>query len=87
VAGAVKDEGSGWLDATAVGGLAALGVAGDLRGRYRESHAFVGVKGAPPASAVEALGPRRVDLEVGRVAVGLGLELTEFALAAGQSSR
>jgi hypothetical protein len=87
VAGAVKDEGSGWLDATAVGGLAALGVAGDLRGRYRESHAFVGVKGAPPASAVEALGPRRVDLEVGRVAVGLGLELTEFALAAGQPNR
>ncbi|HEY6415442.1 MAG TPA: interleukin-like EMT inducer domain-containing protein, partial [Acidimicrobiales bacterium] len=84
VAGAVKDEASGWLEATAVGGLEALGVAGDLRGRYRESHAFVGVKGAPPGSALEALGPRRVELEVGRAAVGLGLELTEFALAAAQ---
>jgi hypothetical protein len=87
VAGAVKDEASGRLDAAAVGALAALGVAGDLRGRFRESHAFVGVKGAPPGSALEALGPRPLELTVGRPQAGLGLELTEFGLAREEAHR
>ena len=87
VAGAVRDEASAWLDAAAVGGLATLGVAGDLRGRFRESHAFIGVKGAPPGSALEALGPRLLDLEVGRAVVGSGFVLTEFTLAAREPGR
>jgi hypothetical protein len=82
VAGAVKDEASGRLSDAAVLALGALGITGDLRGHFRESHAFVGVKGAAPGSAVEALGPRPVELMVGQPQAGLGLELTEFRLEA-----
>jgi hypothetical protein len=80
VAGAVRDEASGRLDAAAVGALRTLGVAGDLRGRLRESHAFVGVKGAPPGSALEAFGPRAVEIVVGRPEAGLGVTLAAFEL-------
>ncbi|MEZ4672987.1 MAG: interleukin-like EMT inducer domain-containing protein [Caldilineaceae bacterium] len=55
VAGAVMDEASNALDDGAVQALATLGVAADLRGRFRWSHAFMGVKGAPAGSAVEQL--------------------------------
>jgi len=89
VAGAVQDEGSRRLTAGAVQALRDLGVAGDLRGRFREAHAFVGVKGAPPGSALEALGPRPLELVVGRrfpvtepSGAEMGLELTEFELEA-----
>jgi Interleukin-like EMT inducer len=87
VAGAVKDEASGRLDAPAVDALGALGVRGDLRGRFRESHAFVGVKGGPPGSALEDLGARPLALTVGRAVAGLGLELTEFALVGREPGR
>jgi hypothetical protein len=87
VLGAVKDEASGHLSAEAVHALAGLGVRGDLRGRYRESHAFVGVKGAPLGSAVEALGPHAVEVRVGEADAGFGLELTGFALEPGSPSR
>jgi hypothetical protein len=80
VAGAVKDEASGRLGPEAVQAFRTLGVAGDLRGRYRESHAFVGVKGAPAGSALEALGPRRLEVRVGEPEAGFGFELTAFAL-------
>lgn len=80
VAGAVRDEASGQLMEEAVRALGTLGVMGNLRGRYRESHAFVGVKGAPRGSALEAWGPRPVEVAVGRSQTGLGLELTAFAL-------
>ncbi len=87
VAGAVRDEASGRLTEAAVRALGTLGVRGDLRGRFREAHAFVGVKGAAPGTALEGLGPRRIELEVGRIEVGagrpapaVGLELTEFTL-------
>jgi hypothetical protein len=82
VAGAVRDEGSGQLTEGAVRALGTLGVAGDLRGRYREAHAFVGVKGAAPGTALEALGPRPIELVVGRVEGELGFELAAFALEA-----
>ncbi len=59
VAGAVRDEASGQLAEEAVQALRTLGVAGDLRSRFREAHACVGVKGATPGSALEALGSRR----------------------------
>jgi len=78
VAGAVRDEGSGFLDAGAVAALRSLGVAGDLRGRFRAAHAFVGVKGAPVGSAIEEVGGAEARATVGRL--DLGLELTEFAL-------
>ena len=68
-----------------------LGVQGDLRGRYRESHGFVGVKGASVGSALEGMGARRVTLEVGKVRPtefraggSLGIELTSFGLRGGR---
>jgi hypothetical protein len=82
VLGAVKDEASRLLGEDAVAALATLGVHGDLRGRYRESHAFIGVKGARPGTALEALGPRPVEVRVGEPEAGFGLELTEFQLEA-----
>ena len=80
VLGAVRDEASGRLDAEAVTALGTLGVRGDLRGHFRESHAFIGVKGAPPGSAAEALGRRLVEIRVGEPDVEFALELTEFEL-------
>ena len=80
VLGAVKDEASMSLRADAVEALATLGVRGDLRGHYRESHAFIGVKGAPPGSALEALGPQAVEIRVGEPDAEFGLELREFSL-------
>ncbi len=83
VAGAVRDEGSGRLTAEAVTALGQLGVTGDLRGRFREAHAFIGVKGASPGTALEALGPQPVKLLVGDPPEETGLELLEFALESG----
>lgn len=53
VAGAVCDEASQHLTQDAVLALRSLGVQTDLRGQFRSSHAFIGVKGAPPGTAVE----------------------------------
>jgi hypothetical protein len=53
VAGAVADEASLQLGEDAVAALASVGVATDLRGKFRWSHAFVGAAGAPPGSARE----------------------------------
>jgi hypothetical protein len=50
IAGAVMDEASSHLQEEAVAALASLGVAGDLRGKFRWSHAFIGVVGAGGAS-------------------------------------
>jgi hypothetical protein len=80
VAGAVRDEASHRLTEEAVAALRTLGVASDLRGHFRESHAFVGVKGAAPGSALEELGPRALTLTVGRPPPILGFELRSFAL-------
>jgi hypothetical protein len=82
VLGAVRDEASSQLGADAIQALATLGVRGDLRGRYRESHAFIGVKGAPPATALEAIGPRAVEVRIGDPGAGFGLELLAFQLDA-----
>ena len=80
VAGAVRDEASGFLSESAVAALLTLGVAGDLRGHFRESHAFVGVKGAAPGTALEDLGPRALTLTVGQPPAIVGFELQSFAL-------
>jgi hypothetical protein len=53
IAGAVADEASLQLGEDAVAALATLGVATDLRGKFRWSHAFVGAVGAPAGTAVE----------------------------------
>ena len=55
IAGAVADEASDNLGEDAVNALTRLGVTGDLRGKLRWSHAFIGVVGAPPGSAVQQL--------------------------------
>jgi hypothetical protein len=80
VAGAVRDEGSQILTGHAVQALHTVGVAGDLRGHFREAHAFIGVKGAPPGAALEALGPRAIALAVGHPTARPGFEVVEFAL-------
>lgn len=54
IAGAVRDEASSQLTESAVTALQSIGVVTDLRTRFRWSHAFIGVVGAPPASALEA---------------------------------
>lgn len=54
IAGAVNDEASLKLADVAVQALQSIGVAHDLRGRLRWSHAFVGAVGAPAGAAVEA---------------------------------
>ena len=80
VAGAVRDEASHRLTEDAVIALRTLGVAGDLRGRFRESHAFIGVKGAAPGTAREELGARALALVLGEPPPILGFELQSFAL-------
>jgi hypothetical protein len=55
-------------------------VAGDLRGHFRESHAFVGMKGAEPGTALEELGPRALVLSLGQPPSPVGFELQSFAL-------
>jgi hypothetical protein len=80
VAGAVRDEASGLLSGRAVAALGALGVAGDLRGHFRESHAFIGIKGAAPGTALEELGPLALVLTVGHPLPVIGFELDSFAL-------
>jgi len=53
IAGAVKDEASHALTERAVVALADVGVATDLRDRFRWGHAFVGVVGAAAGTALE----------------------------------
>lgn len=53
IAGAVRDEAGSNLTENAVKALQTLGVTTDLRGRFRWSHAFLGVVGAASAAAVE----------------------------------
>jgi hypothetical protein len=47
------------LGEDAVQALRTLGLAGDLRGRFRWSHAAIGVKGAAAGQALEMLGETR----------------------------
>jgi Interleukin-like EMT inducer len=80
VVGAAKDDASGRLGLDAVEALGTLGVRGTLHGRLAESHAFVGVKGAVPGAAVEALGPRAIEVRVGDPDAPRGFELLAFVL-------
>jgi hypothetical protein len=80
VAGAVADEASRFLGADAVAALRSLGSVGDLRGRFRAAHVFVGVKGAAPGTAAEALDSERAELQIGDPPRDQGLTLRRFAL-------
>ncbi|MDH7484982.1 MAG: interleukin-like EMT inducer domain-containing protein [Anaerolineae bacterium] len=77
VAVAVADEASLNLGAEAVSALESIGATGDLRGRFRWGHAVIGVKGAAPGQALEALDV----LQPVAVHVGLGATSPAVAMA------
>jgi hypothetical protein len=54
VAVAARDEVSRYLTSSAVDALETIGAKQDLRGKWRWSHALIGVKGAAPGSALES---------------------------------
>jgi hypothetical protein len=56
VAVAARDEVSRYLTQGAVDALGTIGAKQDLRGKWRWSHALIGVKGAAPGSALESAG-------------------------------
>ena len=66
VVAAIRDDGVGQLTDEAVQALRSLGGKLDPRARLFVSHLVIGVKGAPPGSAVEALGPERLARVIGR---------------------
>jgi hypothetical protein len=53
------------LQASAVEALRELGLTVDLRGKFQLLHAAIGVKGAPPGSALESTDRLRATLELG----------------------
>ena len=66
VAVAAADEASMQLGEEGVAALRSLGATGDLRGKFRWSHAIIGVKGRAPGAALEAMdGLRPVTLALG----------------------
>ncbi|MBM3130648.1 MAG: hypothetical protein FJ009_18715 [Chloroflexi bacterium] len=68
VAVAVRDEASRYLSADAVNALRSLSAREDLRGKFRWSHAVIGVKGAAPGSALEAAN----EIAPAQLVVGIG---------------
>ncbi len=76
VAGAARDEASMNLTDEAVAALNTLGVTGDLRGRFRWGHAFIGAKDDGWLTPQEALGGVRP------AQVSFGLPLSEPQIAA-----
>jgi hypothetical protein len=66
VAVAVKDDGAANLTESAVEALRSLGGQIDVRGSDHLSHAFIGVKGATPGTALEASGEGNSYVQVGR---------------------
>lgn len=72
-----RDEVSRYLTASAVDALETIGAQQDLRGKWRWSHALIGVKGAPPGSALESAG----ETIPAQVVVGLGATEPNVAAA------
>jgi hypothetical protein len=66
VAAAIRDDGVAQLGDDAVQALRSLGGRVDPRGTLFVSHLLIGVKGAPPGTAVEAFGPARLTRVIGR---------------------
>lgn len=58
VTGVAIDDVSRYLRPDAVNALHVLGVTEDLHSRFRTGHAFIGVKGAPPGTALESADAR-----------------------------
>ncbi len=88
VAVAAADEASRLLGQDAVDALLRIGAAGDLRQHFRWGHAIIGVQGAPPGSALEAMDELRpVSLVVGEGAtdssLAAGMALVRFETVAG----
>jgi interleukin-like EMT inducer protein len=79
VVAAVKDDGGGQLTEHAVAALRSLGGRVDLRRTLFVSHLLVGVKGAPPGTALEQTGMRPLSASVG-VTRPLALTLQSFSL-------
>lgn len=79
VAGVAIDEVSRHLGATAVAALRQIGVAEDLRGQFRAGHAFIGLKGAAPGTAMEDVNARYP----ANVSVGKNVTQPQVALALG----
>ena len=77
VAVAVRDEASRYLSEEAVNALRALGAREDLRGRWRWSHAIIGVKGAVPGSALESAN----EIAPAQLIVGIGAMEANVAAA------
>ncbi len=85
VAVAVADEASRLLGTEAVEALRGIGAAGDLRERFRWGHAVIGVQGAAPGMAAEAMDWKQpVSLVVGEGATEpeLAAALAEIRFAA-----
>jgi hypothetical protein len=76
VAVAVRDEASRNLTEEAVNALRSIGATQDLRGKFRWSHAIIGVKGAPPGSA------REIANEIAPAQLIVGIGATEPNVAA-----
>ncbi|MGB8644160.1 MAG: interleukin-like EMT inducer domain-containing protein [Anaerolineae bacterium] len=80
VAVAVADEASLNLTGPAVEALRSIGAQEDLRGKFRWSHAIIGVKGALPGTALEAASETRVSqlvLGIGATNPRLGPDIRE----------
>ena len=62
----VKTDGGGQFTDEGVAALRSIGGQKELQRTLWLAHALIGVKGAPPGSAVEASGPGNVTASVGR---------------------
>jgi len=80
VAATIKDEGVGLLTDEAVAAFRELGGSLDPRGALWTSHLLIGVKGARPGTAVEAVGQRRLERVVGVDRRELQMVMKDFRL-------
>lgn len=66
VIAAVQEDGARHLTEEAVHALRSIGAGEDMRGREGQAHAVIGVKGAPPGTALEEVGGPSAYLRLGR---------------------
>ena len=80
VAVAVREDASEALTEDAVAALRSIGGREDIRPRRRVSHVLVGVKGAPPGTALERIGYERLEANVGNPRALTAVEIRNFTL-------
>ncbi len=80
VAVAARDEASFHLTPEAVDALKTIGAQQDLRGKFRWSHAIIGVKGASSGSALECAS----EIRVCQLVVGIGATEPNIAASIGE---